>query len=50
MRCEYYYNGICFDPERKEKGIVAQKCDHCPKQNFRETPDPEEEYIHPVFR
>jgi len=48
--CEYCINGICFDPDKKKKGFVAQECNNCPKQNFRETPDPKEEYIHPVFR
>jgi hypothetical protein len=48
--CEYNLNGICFDPEKNEDGFVAHKCEHCHKQNFTETPDAREEYIHPVFR
>jgi hypothetical protein len=48
--CEHNLNGICFDPARKAKGLVAIKCDMCPKQNFVEAPDPEKEYIHPLFR
>jgi len=43
-------NGICFDPKKHQKGFVAQKCDHCPKQNMTEMPNAEIEYIHPVFR
>lgn len=48
--CIYSFNGICFDPDKKKEGIVAQKCEHCPKQNFVEEPNAELEYIHPVFR
>jgi hypothetical protein len=48
--CEYLMNGICFDPKKHQKGFVAQKCDHCPKQNMTEMPNAEIEYIHPVFR
>jgi hypothetical protein len=47
--CEYNLNGICFDPSKKEKGIVARPCEKCIKQNFIETPDKEKEYINPVF-
>jgi hypothetical protein len=47
--CEYSFKGICFDPDKRKKGFVAMECEHCPKQNFCETPDSEEEYIHPVF-
>ena len=50
MKCEYFFNGICFDPEKNEDGVVAHECENCPKQNFQETPDADIEYIHPVFR
>jgi hypothetical protein len=48
--CQYLFNGVCFDPDKHKKGYVANKCDHCPKQNMIEEPDAEIEYIHPVFR
>ncbi len=48
--CMYSFNGVCFDPDKKKKGFVAQRCDKCPKQNLVEEPNAELEYIHPVFR
>jgi hypothetical protein len=43
-------NGICFDPAKKQKGMVAVKCGKCPKQDMTEQPSKEREYIHPAFR
>jgi len=48
--CEYLMNGICFDPAKRQRGVVALKCDKCPKQDMTELPSAEREYIHPVFR
>ena len=48
--CMYELNGICLDPEKNEKGIIGIRCYGCHKKDFCEEPDPEIEYIHPVFR
>ena len=48
--CVYKLNGICLDPDKQEKGIIGIRCHGCYKTDFCDEPDPEVEYIHPVFR
>ena len=47
--CMHKLNGICLDPEKTEKGFLGTKCEGCHKEGLEEEPNPEIEYIHPVF-